>query len=144
MFTKRKKWTYVVLDEAQRIKNESSLVGQAVQQLHSVGRLLLTGTPLQNNLHELWALLHFLYPEVFTSSSVFDAGFVMDDGSGSGRPTIDREVISAAHALLQPLMLRRLKSTVLTLPPKTETKVSVGIKGEFMDWDGWMNGWMNG
>lgn len=61
---------YIVIDEAQKIKNENSLLSTCVRQFNSAVRLLLTGTPLQNNLHELWALLNFLLPDVFSSSEV--------------------------------------------------------------------------
>eukprot|EP00698_Gefionella_okellyi_P011980 TRINITY_DN3200_c0_g1_i1.p1 TRINITY_DN3200_c0_g1~~TRINITY_DN3200_c0_g1_i1.p1 ORF type:complete len:1376 (-),score=314.16 TRINITY_DN3200_c0_g1_i1:537-4664(-) len=126
MFVGRFHWRYVVLDEAQRIKNEKSLVGLAVRRIKAVGRLLITGTPLQNNLHELWALLNFLFPEMFTNSSVFDKGFAMQGEAGA--PVADAKLMAAAHSLLQPLMLRRLKSSVqLNLPPKTETKIYVGL-----------------
>jgi hypothetical protein len=60
----RFRWGYIVLDEAHRVKNEKSLMGQAVRRLRSSHRLMITGTPLQNNMHELWSLLNFLYPEV--------------------------------------------------------------------------------
>jgi len=65
-------YSYVILDEAQRIKNETSLIGQAVRKLRSVNKLLITGTPLQNDMHELWALLNFMFPDVFASSEKFD------------------------------------------------------------------------
>jgi len=52
-------WRYVAIDEAHRIKNEESLLSMVARQLQTNGRLLITGTPLQNNLHELWALLNF-------------------------------------------------------------------------------------
>lgn len=61
---------YVIIDEAQKIKNENSLLSVVVRQFKSTARLLLTGTPLQNNLHELWSLLNFLLPDVFASSEV--------------------------------------------------------------------------
>ena len=59
-------WRYLVIDEGHVIKNDASLISQAVRRIHFAHALLLTGTPLQNNLHELWSLLNFLYPEVFT------------------------------------------------------------------------------
>lgn len=60
----------MVIDEAHRIKNEKSKLSEIVREFRTTNRLLLTGTPLQNNLHELWALLNFLLPEVFSSSEV--------------------------------------------------------------------------
>jgi hypothetical protein len=58
-----------VMDEAHRIKNDQSLLSTTVRMLNSQCRLLLTGTPLQNNLHELWALLNFLLPDEFHSAA---------------------------------------------------------------------------
>jgi SWI/SNF-related matrix-associated actin-dependent regulator of chromatin subfamily A member 5 len=79
------KWEYLIVDEAHKIKNEESQISQRLRQLHSRYRLLLTGTPLQNNLHELWSLLNFLLPEIFKSSSDFDEWFNLsgtkDDGT---------------------------------------------------------------
>lgn len=63
-------WRYLVIDEAHRIKNEKSKLSEILRELDTANRLLLTGTPLQNNLHELWALLNFLLPDVFNSSDV--------------------------------------------------------------------------
>ena len=62
----------LVIDEAHRIKNEASLFARTARSLRAERRLLVTGTPLQNNLHELWALLNFLLPDVFASSDQFD------------------------------------------------------------------------
>jgi SWI/SNF-related matrix-associated actin-dependent regulator of chromatin subfamily A member 5 len=64
-------WRYVIIDEAHRIKNENSILSQVVRTFESQNRLLLTGTPLQNNLHELWALLNFLLPDIFASAGLF-------------------------------------------------------------------------
>lgn len=63
-------WQYLVIDEAHRIKNEKSKLSEIIREFETTNRLLLTGTPLQNNLHELWALLNFLLPDVFNSSDV--------------------------------------------------------------------------
>lgn len=59
---KKVKWQYLIIDEAHKIKNEASQLSQVVRKLHTECKLLLTGTPLQNNLHELWALMNFLLP----------------------------------------------------------------------------------
>jgi len=69
------KWEYVIVDEAHKLKNEDSQISKRLRQLDSRYRLLLTGTPLQNNLHELWSLLNFLLPEIFSSSDDFDEWF---------------------------------------------------------------------
>lgn len=67
---KKFNWRYMVIDEAHRIKNEKSKLSEFLREFKTTNRLLLTGTPLQNNLHELWALLNFLLPDVFNSSDV--------------------------------------------------------------------------
>ena len=72
---KKIEWKYFVIDEAHRIKNEDSLLSRVVREFKTSARLLLTGTPLQNNLHELWALLNFLLPEEFDDADAFDAFF---------------------------------------------------------------------
>ena len=69
------KWEYIIVDEAHKIKNEESQISKRLRQLDSRYRLLLTGTPLQNNLHELWSLLNFLLPEIFSSADAFDEMF---------------------------------------------------------------------
>ena len=65
-------WRYLVIDEAHRIKNEHSLLATVVRTLPSQHRLLITGTPLQNSLHELWALLNFLVPTMFDAAADFE------------------------------------------------------------------------
>jgi len=67
---KKFSWEYIIIDEAHRIKNVDSLLSQIIRTFTSRGRMLITGTPLQNNLHELWALLNFILPDVFSSRSV--------------------------------------------------------------------------
>lgn len=66
-------WNYLVVDEAHRLKNENSLLSKIVRLFDTKSRLLITGTPLQNNLHELWALLNFLLPDIFISFEEFDS-----------------------------------------------------------------------
>jgi len=68
----------LILDEAQRIKNDQSVLSQVLRKFKAQHRLLLTGTPLQNNLTELWALLNFLMPKLFDSSEEFEELFQVD------------------------------------------------------------------
>ena len=110
------------IDEAHRIKNENSLLSRVVRSFSSEHRLLITGTPLQNNLHELWALLNFLVPQLFNSSEDFATWFELED------PTKRGEIVQRLHRLLRPFLLRRLKSDVeKALLPKIETKLFVGM-----------------
>jgi SWI/SNF-related matrix-associated actin-dependent regulator of chromatin subfamily A member 5 len=116
---------YIVLDEGHKIKNHLTQISQAVRRLHCENRLLLTGTPLQNNLVELWSLLNFLYPEVFTTSEPFEAAFNITEN------IINKEKLEQAHQLLELFMLRRLKTQVEKLMPlKLETKVRVWLAEE--------------
>ena len=70
---KKVKWKYLYIDEAHRIKNEHSLLSTVVRTFSTEHRLLITGTPLQNSLHELWALLNFLVPSMFEQASDFES-----------------------------------------------------------------------
>ena len=94
-------WSYVVLDEGHKIKNDLSLVSKALQGLGAEYRLILTGTPLQNNLVELWALLHWLYPEVFTekTADLFRSSFNLTKGQ------VSTKVMDDARRLLENIML---------------------------------------
>lgn len=113
-------WRYLVLDEGHLVKNEESEISKAVRRIHFGHCLLLTGTPLQNNLHELWALLNVLHPDWLPDASRFDAAFALD----GTRAKADPQQLRKASELLRPLMLRRLKVDVeRKLPPKVETKI---------------------
>lgn len=85
------KWEYLIVDEAHKLKNEESQISQRLRQLDSRYRLLLTGTPLQNNLHELWSLLNFLLPEIFSSSADFDEWFNLGDKEGEDLTDKEKE-----------------------------------------------------
>ncbi|WKY02173.1 hypothetical protein Q1695_015858 [Nippostrongylus brasiliensis] len=122
-------WKYIIIDEAHRIKNEKSKLSEVVREIKSKNRLLITGTPLQNNLHELWALLNFLLPDMFSSSEDFDSWFT--DGSMQG----NTDIISRLHKVLQPFLLRRIKSDVeKSLLPKKEVKIYVGLSKMQREW----------
>ena len=75
-------WKYLIIDEAHRIKNEQSSLSVAVRNIPAQVRLLITGTPLQNNLRELWAFLNFLLPDIFGDATQFDEWFCLTDASG--------------------------------------------------------------
>ena len=120
-------WRYLIIDEAHRLKNEASQLAVAVRTMNVEHRLLLTGTPLQNNLHELWALLNFLLPDVFQSAEQFDEWFNLDVDDTEAK----QRMISQLHKLLRPFMLRRLKADVeKTLPPKNEMILFTGLSAE--------------
>ncbi|GAX78211.1 hypothetical protein CEUSTIGMA_g5653.t1 [Chlamydomonas eustigma] len=121
---KKFNFRYIIIDEAHRIKNENSRLSTVVRTLRTNYRLLITGTPLQNNLHELWALLNFLLPEVFSSAEKFEEWFNMGDGGKEK----EAEVVQQLHKVLRPFLLRRVKSDVeKSLPPKKETILKIGM-----------------
>ena len=119
-------WSYVVLDEGHKIKNDLSNISKSLHGLGAEYRLILTGTPLQNNLVELWALLHWLYPEVFTekSAELFRTSFDLSRGK------VSTSVMDDSRRLLELIMLRRMKNSPgvdLNLPPKTEVLLFVPL-----------------
>ncbi|CAG9309931.1 unnamed protein product [Blepharisma stoltei] len=118
------KWNYVIVDEAHRIKNEKSVLSKIVRLFSTKLKLLITGTPLQNNLHELWSLLNFLMPEIFVSSDDFDQWFDLKHANSDNQDYLVRQL----HRVLRPFMLRRLKREVESkLPPKNELYVFLGM-----------------
>ncbi|RLV94938.1 ISWI chromatin-remodeling complex ATPase ISW2 [Spathaspora sp. JA1] len=138
---KKFKWEYIVVDEAHRIKNEESSLSQIIRLFYSRNRLLITGTPLQNNLHELWALLNFLLPDVFGDSEQFDDYFDQpaqdeeDEDEEQGKEKKQDQAVQDLHQLLSPFLLRRVKSDVETsLLPKIETNVYIGMSDMQIDW----------
>ena len=116
---RRFKWHYLILDEAQHIKNFKSQRWQLLLNFRSSGRLLLTGTPLQNNLMELWSLMHFLMPNVFESHRDFKEWFSNPlTGMVEGSAEYNDNLIKRLHKVLRPFLLRRLKSEVEKQMPK--------------------------
>ncbi|MEZ4321968.1 MAG: SNF2-related protein [Myxococcota bacterium] len=111
-------WTYVVLDEAQSIKNPSSQTARSACKLRSLHRLALTGTPVENRLEELWSLFRFLMPGLLGPLEAFRERFSRPIESGSERAR------KALRARVRPYVLRRMKKQVATeLPPLTEIVV---------------------
>ncbi|KAL9085299.1 MAG: hypothetical protein Q9159_004748 [Coniocarpon cinnabarinum] len=134
---KRRRWHYLVLDEAHNIKNHKSQRWQTLLSFRSEARLLLTGTPLQNNLAELWSLLFFLAPEQdeeggtsFGDLTQFSKVFhrPVDQILENGRGALDKEgieIVSKLHQVLRPHLLRRLKADVEKQMPKKYEHVTI-------------------
>ncbi|RAL10055.1 putative RSC complex subunit (Sth1) [Aspergillus homomorphus CBS 101889] len=122
------KWTHMIVDEGHRMKNTQSKLSSTLSQYYtSRYRLILTGTPLQNNLPELWALLNFVLPNIFKSVKSFDEWFntPFANTGGQDRMELSEEeqllVIRRLHKVLRPFLLRRLKKDVeKDLPDKQE------------------------
>jgi SNF2 family DNA or RNA helicase len=133
----KNKWQLIVVDEGHRLKNPETVLHNAMVQLRCRMRLLLTGTPLQNSLNELWALLHYLLPDLFTVLMDFKAWFAQPFKGVEGLnefdvqldPEQEQQVIARMHALLSPFLLQRLKSEVLAdrLPPRVEATIRVPL-----------------
>ena len=132
---KRFYWEYIVIDEAHRIKNEQSLFSQTIRTFNTKNRLLITGTPLQNNLHELWSLLNFILPDIFKDSEVFDEEFGQQEENEESDEHKDQEVVKQLHSILSPFLLRRVKIDVeKALLPKIETNLYVGMTDMQKKW----------
>ncbi|XP_024518149.1 ATP-dependent DNA helicase DDM1 isoform X1 [Selaginella moellendorffii] len=121
---KQFKWTYVVVDEGHRLKNHDCKLFKELKKMKIENSLLLTGTPLQNKLPELWSLLNFILPDIFSSLSDFQTWFAFaerENNSDEERDETRIEVVKKLHDILRPFLLRRMKSEVeKTLPKKTE------------------------
>jgi SWI/SNF-related matrix-associated actin-dependent regulator of chromatin subfamily A member 5 len=119
-------WRYVVLDEGHKIKSSVTQISTALRNISAEHRLILTGTPLQNNLTEMWALLAWLYPNVFieNTSTLFKESFDLNKGK------VNRKTMDDARRLLELIMLRRMKDSAgvnLGLPPKEEILLYVPL-----------------
>jgi hypothetical protein len=146
---RRLQWQYAIVDEGHRMKNAQSKFAVTLgTQYTTLHRVLLTGTPLQNSLPELWALLNFLLPTIFNSVETFDQWFNKPfaqfgstakddtkDGNGDAEETVSTEermlIIQRLHELLRPFMLRRIKADVLDQLPDKVEKV---LKCELSSW----------
>jgi TATA-binding protein-associated factor len=118
-------WNYCVLDEGHLIKNPKAKTSQAVKSLNSYHRLILSGTPIQNNVLELWSLFDFLMPGFLGSEKVFQDRFAKPIAASRNAKSSSKEqeagalAIEGLHKQVLPFLLRRLKEEVLNdLPPK--------------------------
>lgn len=124
---KKISWSYVVIDEAHRLKNENSQLSKMVRMYDFKHRLLLTGTPLQNNIHELWALLNFIVPEIFSDSEKFEAYVLAADQ--------EEKSIEKLRNVLQLFFLRREKTDVEnSLLPKKLTNLYCPLSEMQRNW----------
>ena len=107
------KWQYMILDEAQAIKSSQSSRWKNLLNFHCRNRLLLTGTPIQNNMQELWALLHFIMPTLFDSHDEFSEWFSKDiESHAQSNTKLNEDQLKRLHMILKPFMLRRVKKHV--------------------------------
>ncbi|GAA5878567.1 hypothetical protein JCM1840_007453 [Sporobolomyces johnsonii] len=106
------RWQYMVLDEAQAIKSSSSTRWKTLLGFRCRNRLLLTGTPIQNSMHELWALLHFIMPSLFDSHDEFSEWFSKDIENSADKGSMNEHQLRRLHMILKPFMLRRIKKNV--------------------------------
>lgn len=128
MFLGTLQWAALLVDEAHRLKNDDSLLYKSLKEFETNHRLLITGTPLQNSLKELWALLHFIMPEKFTTWEDFESehGNAADKG------------YTKLHQQLEPYILRRVKKDVeKSLPAKVEQILRVemtSLQKQYYKW----------
>ncbi|KAI8093601.1 SNF2 family N-terminal domain-containing protein [Halteromyces radiatus] len=125
------KWLHMIIDEGHRMKNTKSKLTLTLRSYYNTRyRLILTGTPLQNNLPELWALLNFTLPKIFKSVKSFEEWFNTPFSNQGVQDKIDLNeeeqllIIKRLHKVLRPFLLRRLKKDVESeLPDKVERVV---------------------
>uniref|UniRef100_A0A673I9Y0 Chromodomain-helicase-DNA-binding protein 1-like n=1 Tax=Sinocyclocheilus rhinocerous TaxID=307959 RepID=A0A673I9Y0_9TELE len=121
-------WAFIGVDEAHRLKNDDSLLYKTMIEFKSNHRLLITGTPLQNSLKELWSLLHFIMPIKFHSWELFE------EEHGKGRDS----GYTSLHKELEPFLLRRVKKDVeKSLPAKVEQILRVemsAVQKQYYKW----------
>ncbi|QLL31430.1 hypothetical protein HG536_0B02930 [Torulaspora globosa] len=130
-------WAHMIIDEGHRMKNAQSKLSHTITHYyHTRNRLILTGTPLQNNLPELWALLNFVLPKIFNSAKTFEDWFntpFANTGTQEKLELTEEEtllIIRRLHKVLRPFLLRRLKKEVeKDLPDKVEKVIKCKLSG---------------
>lgn len=142
-FLRKLIWQYAIVDEGHRMKNAQSKFAVTLSTQYTTKfRVLLTGTPLMNDLSELWSLLNFLLPKIFNSVETFDQWFSRPFSSFGGNADDEEQedllsneervlIIHRLHELLRPFMLRRVKSEVLDQLPEKVEKV---LRCELSSW----------
>ncbi|GHP11132.1 hypothetical protein PPROV_000986200 [Pycnococcus provasolii] len=139
-FVEMVSWLTIVIDEGHRLKNDTSKLQVMLKRVTCPFRLLLTGTPLQNNMRELWSLLSYILPEIATNaaSEAFARGFSLDKGNGkvpNQQGMGDAQIITAARNLLEAMSMRRVKADVeKTLMPKKVSTIFVPMAPPQLTW----------
>ncbi|KAK1933515.1 SNF2 family N-terminal domain containing protein [Babesia divergens] len=138
------RWQCLILDEAHRIKNQSGAARHSMDRILANMRLLLTGTPLQNNAMELFTLINFMFPDIFKDTTLLDEAFSNNPRKvgrgGSTAPaatastTFKKEDLEAIKTLLSRVMLRRLKEEAISLQPKVFHDVWLPLSRESLHW----------
>ncbi|KAF8973574.1 hypothetical protein BDZ97DRAFT_1690769 [Flammula alnicola] len=117
IFRNQPRWEVLVVDEGQRRKSDSSLLFKKLNELNTAHRIIMTGTPLNNNMRELFNLMNFLDPEEWRDLEALE----------KQHEVLDEDLVKQLHGRLRPYFLRRIKSEVLELPPKNEVIVPVSM-----------------
>jgi SWI/SNF-related matrix-associated actin-dependent regulator of chromatin subfamily A protein 2/4 len=129
------RWKYMIIDEGHRMKNHNNKLTVTINAFyHTSHRLLLTGTPLQNKLPELWSLLNFLLPSIFKACDTFEQWFNAPFAVTGEKVELNEEetilIIRRLHKVLRPFLLRRLKKDVESqLPDKVEYIIKCEMSG---------------
>ncbi|KAI6007186.1 SNF2 family N-terminal domain-containing protein [Pisolithus albus] len=111
------RWEVLVVDEGQRLKSDTSLLFRKLNELNVMHRVIMTGTPLNNNIRELFNLMNFLDPDQWNDLENLSKEYEI----------LNEDLVRQLHTRLKPYFLRRIKSDVLQLPPKNEVIVPVSM-----------------